>query len=160
MRQVYEFVGLSELYYAGSHGMDIMSPAGESLNHKHLSRTVSINEQVFIFFPFFCFSVISVYTIRFLIYVTLENFRGKMLICSRLLASFYQWLIRYSQIHLLMCSWVINIIFDSWDFILSGVLFACGEYKGYQRSQSRRQQVLHLCALPQCRRKGFCFSQF
>ncbi|CAN6860688.1 unnamed protein product [Brassica oleracea] len=43
--KVYEFVGLSELYYAGSHGMDIMSPAGESLNHKHLSRTVSINEQ-------------------------------------------------------------------------------------------------------------------
>ncbi|KAG2299024.1 hypothetical protein Bca52824_035496 [Brassica carinata] len=43
--KVYEFVGLSELYYAGSHGMDIMSPEGESLYHKHLSRTVSINEQ-------------------------------------------------------------------------------------------------------------------
>ncbi|XP_056853512.1 trehalose-phosphate phosphatase A isoform X1 [Raphanus sativus] len=43
--KVYEFVGLSELYYAGSHGMDIMSPAGESLNHEHLSRTVSVNEQ-------------------------------------------------------------------------------------------------------------------
>lgn len=24
--QVYDFVGLAELYYAGSHGMDIMSP--------------------------------------------------------------------------------------------------------------------------------------
>lgn len=24
--QVYEFVGLTELYYAGSHGMDIMGP--------------------------------------------------------------------------------------------------------------------------------------
>ncbi|KAL0730903.1 hypothetical protein Bca4012_026997 [Brassica carinata] len=43
--KVCEFVGLSELYYAGSHGMDIMSPAGESLNHEHLSRTVSVNEQ-------------------------------------------------------------------------------------------------------------------
>ncbi|CAN8244640.1 unnamed protein product [Cochlearia groenlandica] len=43
--KVYEFVRLSELYYAGSHGMDIMSPAGESLNHKHLSRTVSVNEE-------------------------------------------------------------------------------------------------------------------
>ncbi|CAE6234553.1 unnamed protein product [Arabidopsis arenosa] len=42
--KVYEFVNLSELYYAGSHGMDIMSPAGESLNHEH-SRTVSVNEQ-------------------------------------------------------------------------------------------------------------------
>jgi hypothetical protein len=26
--QVYEFVQLPELYYAGSHGMDIMGPAG------------------------------------------------------------------------------------------------------------------------------------
>ena len=43
--KVYEFVGLSELYYAGSHGMDIMSPEGESLYHKHLRRTVSITEQ-------------------------------------------------------------------------------------------------------------------
>ncbi|XP_010482481.1 PREDICTED: trehalose-phosphate phosphatase A isoform X3 [Camelina sativa] len=42
--KVYEFVNLSELYYAGSHGMDIMSPAGESLNHEH-SRTVSVNEK-------------------------------------------------------------------------------------------------------------------
>uniref|UniRef100_A0A1J3IFY3 Trehalose 6-phosphate phosphatase n=1 Tax=Noccaea caerulescens TaxID=107243 RepID=A0A1J3IFY3_NOCCA len=43
--KVYEFVGLSELYYAGSHGMDIMSPAGETLNHKHLRRTLSVNEK-------------------------------------------------------------------------------------------------------------------
>ncbi|KAL1222224.1 Trehalose-phosphate phosphatase A [Cardamine amara subsp. amara] len=42
--KVYEFVRLSELYYAGSHGMDIMSPAGEFLNHEH-SRTVSVNEK-------------------------------------------------------------------------------------------------------------------
>ena len=27
MCQVYELVGLTELYYAGSHGMDIMTPA-------------------------------------------------------------------------------------------------------------------------------------
>ncbi|CAH8330418.1 unnamed protein product [Eruca vesicaria subsp. sativa] len=70
--KVYEFVGLSELYYAGSHGMDIMSPAGESLNHKHLSRTVSMNEQVFIFLPF-CFLQ---YTIRFLI-CDFGKFQGK-----------------------------------------------------------------------------------
>lgn len=28
--QVYEFVQLAELYYAGSHGMDIMGPAKSS----------------------------------------------------------------------------------------------------------------------------------
>lgn len=30
--QVFEFVKLKELYYAGSHGMDIMAP---SANHEH-----------------------------------------------------------------------------------------------------------------------------
>ena len=29
--QVYEFVGLNELYYAGSHGMDIMGPVLQSV---------------------------------------------------------------------------------------------------------------------------------
>lgn len=34
--KVYEFVGLTELYYAGSHGMDIMGPVRHiSNNHKH-----------------------------------------------------------------------------------------------------------------------------
>lgn len=61
---MYEFVNLSELYYAGSHGMDIMSPAGESLNHEH-SRTVSVYEQVH-FLAFCLFSTISVCYIRFL----------------------------------------------------------------------------------------------
>lgn len=28
--QVYNFVGLTELYYAGSHGMDIMGPVNKS----------------------------------------------------------------------------------------------------------------------------------
>jgi len=32
--QVYEFVQLSELYYAGSHGMDIMGPARSSSGFK------------------------------------------------------------------------------------------------------------------------------
>lgn len=30
LEQVYDFVQLSELYYAGSHGMDIMGPANGS----------------------------------------------------------------------------------------------------------------------------------
>ncbi|XP_039052134.1 trehalose-phosphate phosphatase A-like [Hibiscus syriacus] len=31
--KVYEFVGLKDLYYAGSHGMDIMGPVGQSSDH-------------------------------------------------------------------------------------------------------------------------------
>jgi hypothetical protein len=34
LQQVYEFVQLSELYYAGSHGMDIMGPAKSSSGFK------------------------------------------------------------------------------------------------------------------------------
>ncbi|KAK9665663.1 hypothetical protein RND81_14G127400 [Saponaria officinalis] len=33
--KVYEFVGLTELYYAGSHGMDIMSPVNGSAFNQH-----------------------------------------------------------------------------------------------------------------------------
>ncbi|XP_051138441.1 trehalose-phosphate phosphatase A [Andrographis paniculata] len=37
--KVYEFVGLTELYYAGSHGMDIMGPARPFLgNYRHRMR--------------------------------------------------------------------------------------------------------------------------
>lgn len=39
--QVYEFVGLNELYYAGSHGMDIMGPVRQSVvgDHRHGFRS-------------------------------------------------------------------------------------------------------------------------
>ena len=45
--QVYEFVGLSELYYAGSHGMDIVGPVREcfSLND-HPNCIRSTDKQV------------------------------------------------------------------------------------------------------------------
>jgi len=33
--QVYEFVGLSDLYYAGSHGMDIIGPPRQSISDDH-----------------------------------------------------------------------------------------------------------------------------
>ncbi|KAM7273288.1 hypothetical protein ACFE04_027952 [Oxalis oulophora] len=33
--KVYEFVGLTELYYAGSHGMDIMGPVRQSVSDEH-----------------------------------------------------------------------------------------------------------------------------
>lgn len=71
---MYEFVGLSELYYAGSHGMDIMSPAGESLNHEH-SRTVSVNEQVH-FLAFLFVSCTTIFNIRFL-KCDFDHFQGK-----------------------------------------------------------------------------------
>lgn len=32
MTQVHEFVGLTELYYAGSHGMDIIGPVRQSMS--------------------------------------------------------------------------------------------------------------------------------
>lgn len=42
--QVYDFVGLTELYYAGSHGMDIMSPV-RSISDDY-SCTRSTDKQV------------------------------------------------------------------------------------------------------------------
>lgn len=46
--QVYKFVGLNELYYAGSHGMDIMGPVRQSIvdNPRHGIR--STEKQVII----------------------------------------------------------------------------------------------------------------
>ncbi|KAK4844415.1 hypothetical protein QYF36_019991 [Acer negundo] len=39
--KVYELVGLTELYYAGSHGMDIMGPVNHSVSADHLNRIKS-----------------------------------------------------------------------------------------------------------------------
>ncbi|GAB2233379.1 hypothetical protein Droror1_Dr00002601 [Drosera rotundifolia] len=43
--KVFEFVGLTELYYAGSHGMDIMSPARDSVANGGISSAESANKQ-------------------------------------------------------------------------------------------------------------------
>lgn len=43
--QVYEFVGLSELYYAGSHGMDIMSPAKGSAGFNGHPNCVKLTDK-------------------------------------------------------------------------------------------------------------------
>lgn len=48
--QVYEFVQLPELYYAGSHGMDIMGPANGCKGHKSQGKKMSDDEVVLIFF--------------------------------------------------------------------------------------------------------------
>jgi hypothetical protein len=44
--QVYEFVGLTELYYAGSHGMDIMGPVRQSVSDDHRNCIKSTDKQV------------------------------------------------------------------------------------------------------------------
>lgn len=44
--QVYEFVGLAELYYAGSHGMDIMGPVRQSIPNDNADTIQSTGKQV------------------------------------------------------------------------------------------------------------------
>lgn len=44
--QVYEFVGLTELYYAGSHGMDIIGPVRQSVSDNHANCIRSTDNQV------------------------------------------------------------------------------------------------------------------
>lgn len=48
--QVYELVGLAELYYAGSHGMDIMFPVQETSSLHQNTYIRSTDKQVFIIF--------------------------------------------------------------------------------------------------------------
>jgi trehalose 6-phosphate phosphatase len=43
--KVYEFVGLTELYYAGSHGMDIMGPVRQSVSDEHPDSIRSTDKQ-------------------------------------------------------------------------------------------------------------------
>ncbi|KAK6935217.1 Trehalose-phosphatase, partial [Dillenia turbinata] len=43
--KVYELVGLTELYYAGSHGMDIMCPVSHAMSNDHQSCIKSTNQQ-------------------------------------------------------------------------------------------------------------------
>ncbi|XP_027330688.1 trehalose-phosphate phosphatase A-like [Abrus precatorius] len=43
--KVYEFVGVSELYYAGSHGMDIIGPLRQSVSDHHPDGIMSADKQ-------------------------------------------------------------------------------------------------------------------
>jgi hypothetical protein len=55
--QVYEFVQLAELYYAGSHGMDIMGPADATNGFKAKGTRVKDKMVLKIFLSgFFCSS--------------------------------------------------------------------------------------------------------
>lgn len=46
--QVYDLVGLTELYYAGSHGMDIIFPAKGMVSERHVNCVKSTDLEVFI----------------------------------------------------------------------------------------------------------------
>lgn len=43
---MYELVGLTELYYAGSHGMDIMGPINRAVSNNQPNCIKSIDQQV------------------------------------------------------------------------------------------------------------------
>lgn len=43
---MHEFVGLTELYYAGSHGMDIIGPVRQSLSVSHNKQVLRLNVKV------------------------------------------------------------------------------------------------------------------
>lgn len=47
--KVHEFVGLTELHYAGSHGMDIIGPLRESVSDNHPNCIRSTDKKVLIF---------------------------------------------------------------------------------------------------------------
>ncbi|CAI9093773.1 OLC1v1029344C1 [Oldenlandia corymbosa var. corymbosa] len=51
--KVYELVGLTELYYAGSHGMDIMFPdsGSQSINHTSVTKSTDQSKEVNLFQP-------------------------------------------------------------------------------------------------------------
>jgi len=46
LAQVYQFVGLTELYYAGSHGMDIIGPVRQSESDNHPNCIRSTDKRV------------------------------------------------------------------------------------------------------------------
>ena len=47
--QVYEFVKLRNVYYAGSHGMDISTPSGSSKCEDQKHQIKGVDEKVFIY---------------------------------------------------------------------------------------------------------------
>jgi len=44
--QVFDLVKLTELYYAGSHGMDIIGPVSDTLHENHPDCVKSTDDQV------------------------------------------------------------------------------------------------------------------
>lgn len=44
--QVHEFVGLTDLHYAGSHGMDIIGPLRQSISDNHPNCIRSTDKKV------------------------------------------------------------------------------------------------------------------
>jgi trehalose 6-phosphate phosphatase len=46
--QVHEFVGIADLYYAGSHGMDIIGPLRQSVSDNHPNCIRSTDKKVLV----------------------------------------------------------------------------------------------------------------
>lgn len=84
--QVFEFVGLTELYYAGSHGMDIMGPVRpSSSDNKNCIR--STNNEVLIVFRLYGRIVEHVVNLSFTELLVVN--RERKLTCSSLPVNSY-----------------------------------------------------------------------
>lgn len=55
--QVHEFVGLTDLHYAGSHGMDIIGPLRQSISDNHPNCIRSTDKKVPVFNSSFLSSI-------------------------------------------------------------------------------------------------------
>lgn len=77
--QVYDFVGLTELYYAGSHGMDILGPV-RPMSNDHLNCIRSTDKQVIGLDS--CLSCTLIFTFNHLFLFKLLFFLGFMTFCS------------------------------------------------------------------------------
>lgn len=107
LAQVNEFVGLTELYYAGSHGMDIIGPVRQSVSDNHTNCIIrSTDKQVLGFnvsMNFYNLFINLCWTFRFLsssvlineLCHDLQNYRVRKLTYSNLLLNLYPWLMRY-----------------------------------------------------------------
>lgn len=102
LAQVHEFVGLTELYYAGSHGMDIIGPVRQSVSDNHpncIIRSTDKQKQVLEFKVSACrlllnFCLLSTSIFLNGLYYDLSTYRVRKLIYSNLLLNSCPWLMR------------------------------------------------------------------
>lgn len=86
--KVFKLVGLTELYYAGSHGMDIIFPARDMASRDDINYVNATDKEVFCRF----FSIILIFSYHLfsrLVIVPYYMCRERRLIYSSLLGNFY-----------------------------------------------------------------------
>ncbi|KAF3944385.1 hypothetical protein ACB098_12G085700 [Castanea mollissima] len=79
--KVYDFVGLTELYYAGSHGMDIMGPVRQSISGDHpncIRSTAEQGKEVNLFQPAVAFLPMIDEVFRSLVEITKDIIGAKV----------------------------------------------------------------------------------